>query len=80
MARDLATATAEYRAAQQALDDAKTQVRASQDRLRKAREELAESVVAEGKRGTRMRDLVATTGLSREWIRTLLRAAGVEPD
>lgn len=80
VAKDLATATAEYRAAQQAVDDAKTQVRESQDRLRKARQELAESVVAEAKRGARMRDLVAETGLSREWIRTLLRAGGVEPD
>lgn len=80
MAEDLAIATAEYRAAQAAVDDAKAQVRDSQDRLRRARETLAESVVEEAKRGTRMRDLVAVTGLSREWVRTLLRGAGVEPD
>lgn len=80
VARDLPSATAEYRSAQQAVDAAKAQVRDSQDRLRAAREQLAESVVAEARRGTRMRDLVAVTGLSREWLRTLLRAAGVEPD
>lgn len=80
MAQDLADATAEYRAAHAALDAAKAQVRAEQARLRTARNELAESVVAAARRGTRMRDLVDTTGLSREWVRQLLRAAGVEPD
>lgn len=80
VAKDLPTATAEYRAAQRALDDAKALVRTSQLRLRGAREGLAASLVAEARRGTRMRDLVAETNLSREWIRQLLRAAGVEPD
>ncbi|MGW1062064.1 hypothetical protein [Micromonospora rubida] len=80
MAHDLASATAAYRAAQDAVDSAKAQVRTSQDTLRQARRELAETIVAEARTGTRMRDLVAATGLSREWIRTLLRQAGVEPD
>lgn len=62
------------------MDSAKAQVRTSQDTLRQARRELAETIVAEARTGTRMRDLVAATGLSREWIRTLLRQAGVEPD
>lgn len=77
---DLPTATAEYRAAQQAVDDARAQLRTEQARLRAARVALAEQVVAEAREGTRMRDLVAETGLSREWIRQLLRAAGVDPD
>jgi hypothetical protein len=80
VAKDLADATAEYRAAQRALDDAKAAVREGNDRLRTAREALAESIVVEARGGRRMRELVAATGLSREWIRTLLRAAGVEPD
>lgn len=80
MAEDLDAATAEYRAAQRAVEAAKAQVRASQQRLRAARTELADALVAEYRDGTRMRDLVAETGLSREWIRQLLRAAGVEPD
>lgn len=80
MTVDLATATAAYRAAQQALDAAKAEVTEGQRRLKAARAALAESIVAEGRRGTRMRDLVAETGLSREWIRTLLRAAGVVAD
>ncbi|MGY3520808.1 hypothetical protein ACVMYR_31395 [Micromonospora sp. PTRAS2] len=80
MAKDLASVTAAYRAAQNAVDAAKAQVRTSQDALRQARRDLGEAIVAEARAGTRMRDLVATTGLSREWIRTLLRQAGVEPD
>ncbi len=80
MAQDLPSATAAYRAAQDAVDSAKEQVRTSQDALRQARRDLAAAIVAEARRGTRMRDLVAATGLSREWIRTLLRQAGVEPD
>lgn len=80
VAKDLASAAAEYWAAQQSLDAAKAAVREGQGRLRTARAALQESVVAEAKRGTRMRDLVAETGLSREWLRQLLRAAGVESD
>lgn len=80
MATDLASATAEYRAAQQAVADAKAQVRASQTRLKTARDDLNASVVDAARSGTRMRDLADITGLSREWLRQLLRAAGVDPD
>lgn len=78
--QDLATAAAGYRAAQQAVDDAKTAVRESQAQLRQARAELTQTIVAEANAGTRMRDLVKATGLSREWIRTLLRQNGVYPN
>jgi hypothetical protein len=77
---DLAAAVAEYQAAQQAVADGKAAVRAGQDRLRRARAVLTEAIVADAHRGKRMRDLVATTGFSREWLRTLLRQHGVEAD
>lgn len=80
MATDLASATERYRAAQQAVADAKAAEREGQVELREARAALAESIVASAKAGRRMRDLVRDTELSREWIRTILRAAGVEPD
>ena len=80
MATDLESATAEYRAAHQAIAQDKAKLRADQQRLKAAREVLAGSVVDEYRAGTRVRDLVAETGLSREWIRQLLRAAGVEPN
>ena len=80
MATDLEIAAGRYRAAQDAVGTAKEQVRAAQERLRAMRTMLQETIVAEAKRGVRMRDLVDETGLSREWIRQLLRAAGIEPD
>jgi len=82
VAKDLETAAADYHAAQQGLDDAQAQVIAARARLRAAREGLHEAIVADaqGRTRTRMRDLVEITGLSREWIRQLLRGAGVEPD
>lgn len=79
VAADLASAAAEYRSAHGAVDEAKASLRAGQERLRAARAELAESVVVAYQHGTRMRDLVEITGLSRERLRQLLRAAGVEP-
>lgn len=80
MAEDLASATAQYRAAQAALAEAKLRVHAERRRLEAARDALHEWIIVEARAGARMRELVAETGLSREWIRTLLRAAGVEPD
>lgn len=80
VAADLAGVAAQYRAAQQAVRDAKAQVRASKDQVRAARQELNESVVASARAGMRIGELVHETGLSREWIRQLLRAAGIEPD
>jgi hypothetical protein len=80
VAADLEGAAARYWAAQQALNDAKAQVHAERQRLRAAREELHDWIVGSYRAGMRMRELVAETGLSRERIRQLLRAAGVEPD
>ena len=80
VAKDLASATAAYRAAQEGVDSAKAAVRSGQEALKDARQELADAIVVEARQGTRMRDLVAVTGLSREWIRTLLRKAAVSPD
>jgi hypothetical protein len=80
VASDLEIAAARYRAARRAIDDAKAQVRAAQQQFRDVRDELGELIVAEARAGTRVRDLVAESGLSREWVRQLLRAAGVDPD
>lgn len=76
---DLATAAAAYRAAQQALEDAKALVDIRRTQFREARGDLSAAVVEAGRAGARVRDLVAETKLSREWIRQLLRAAGVDP-
>jgi hypothetical protein len=44
------------------------------------RAELAEAIVAEARKGTRQVDLIRITGLSRERVRQILRAGGIEPD
>lgn len=81
MAQDLPDAAAEYHAAKAAVDDAKAQVIAAQGRLRAARDGLHESILADarGRYRTRMSDMAEMTGLSREWIRQILRAAGIDP-
>lgn len=79
-AAELAQAVTDYRDAQQRLDEAKASVVTWQQQLRKAREDLEAAIVEEAIDGTRMRDLVAATGLSREWIRTLLRRNNVNAE
>lgn len=80
MATDLEAAAAEYHAAQRDVEDAKARVRLAQQRFTTARSTLQASIVAEARRGTRVRDLVAVSGFTREWIRQLLRGAGVDPE
>lgn len=79
-AAELHAAVAEYRAAQLDLDRAKASVTHGQARLKEAREDLERAIVDMAIDGTRMKDLVDETGLSREWIRTLLRKNGVQSD
>lgn len=74
---DLATAAEEWRSARQAVDDAKAEVVASRERLNDKRTALNDAIVDAHQTGTRMRDLVKITGLSREWIRTVLRQNGI---
>jgi phage shock protein A len=84
VAEDLASATARYRAAQTGIDTAKVEARQvveqAMTELRQARTALAEAIVAEARRGTRQVDLIKATGLSRERVRQILRAGGIEPD
>jgi len=79
MAKDLAAAVGDLQAAEQAVTDAEAQLRASRAQVRVARKGLHEAIIAAYEDGTRVRDLVEVTGLSRERIRQILRAAGVEP-
>lgn len=80
MAGDLVDVAARYWAAQDALKAAKAQVHVERQNLREAREELVDWLITEGRARRRMHELVDETGLSRERIRQVLRAAGVEPD
>jgi len=52
----------------------------ARQRADRAREALAAAIVAQVKAGRRQRDIVTATGYSRERIRQICRAAGIEPE
>lgn len=79
MLDDLEAAVRAYReaqaavvAAEQDLRDRKAEVPAARDRVRAA-------IVDAARQGARQRDIVAVTGLGREQVRRIVRAAGIEP-
>lgn len=73
---DLATAKAGIGQAQ---DQAKALVADARSRERAARARLHERIVEAGRVGVRQVDLVRASGLTREAVRRILRAGGVEP-
>jgi hypothetical protein len=73
-----------YRTAADAVEATKE---ANDQRLRTAREKaeaarlaLAEAMVEAARQGTRQTEIIKVTGYSREHVRTILRAGGVESD
>jgi hypothetical protein len=76
---NLTDAARAYRSAQSAVADAEAQtveVRAAAER---AREELASAIVEAARDGVRQVDIQRISGYSRERVRQILRAGGVEP-
>lgn len=73
-----------HRAAQNALataqENAAVRVRAARDQIEKTRAELAAAIVAEALAGVSQVEIIRRTGYSRERVRTILRAGGVEAD
>jgi lambda repressor-like predicted transcriptional regulator len=67
------------RARERAQQKAREIIAAAQRRVDTARAQLAEVIVAEYERGERVTDLARRAGYTRETIRRILRAAGVEP-
>lgn len=59
---------------------ARALVAAARAQVDQARARLAETIVTEYQRGARVADLAKRAEYSRETIRRILRAAGVEPD
>lgn len=76
---DLDAAAEAHRAALAELDTAKAKVRSLRDRVTETRAELAAAIEAETLAGTRQNEIVRRTGYSREQVRTILRARGIEP-
>jgi hypothetical protein len=76
-AKDLAAAQAGVGRAQ---DDAKALVAKARTRESTARTALRAAIVAAAANGVRQVDLVRTTGMTREAVRRIVRAGGVEAD
>lgn len=76
---DLDAAAEAYHAAQAELTAAKADVVLRRDRVTQTRAQLAEAIAAETLAGTRQNEIVRRTGYSREQVRTILRARGIEP-
>ncbi len=69
-----------YRAAITAHETAKERVVTTKEKTEDARRALAEAIVREALAGAKQVDIIKATGYSRERVRTILRAGGVEPD
>jgi hypothetical protein len=72
--RDSETAIARAEAA------AKAKVKAARGARTEARRRLAQAIVEAARGGMRQVDIIRVTGYSRERVRTILRAGGVEPE
>lgn len=60
--------------------EAKAMIKAAREVIAAARVELAAAMVAAAEDGVRQVDIIRATGYSREQVRTILRAGGVEAD
>ena len=79
--RVLKAAEANVPRAEQRAEERARQIKAeARARVERARQALHEAIVTEYGRGARQVDLVKRTGYTRETIRRILRAAGVEPE
>jgi chromosome segregation ATPase len=72
-----------YRAALAEIHEAETRAKAAvqeaKSRAEARRADLAAAMVAEARRGTPQVDIIRRTGYSRDWVRRVLRAGGIEP-
>jgi F0F1-type ATP synthase membrane subunit b/b' len=84
VADDLATAARAYQQARAAMASAQAEaeriVTEARGEIAAARSRLAEAIVAAARDGMRQVDIVRATGYTRERVRQILRANGVEAD
>lgn len=73
-----------YRAADTALtrvkDDAAQRIEAARTARTEARERLHAAIVAEAREGTPQVEIIRRSGYSRDRVRTILRAGGIEAE
>lgn len=81
---DLDDAARDYRRAVAAIDAAKTaaarRVAAARERAEAARVALAEAMIEAARQGVRPVEIERRTGYTKERVRQILRAGGIEPD
>ncbi|MFI1194370.1 hypothetical protein ACH4T9_14095 [Micromonospora sp. NPDC020750] len=84
MADDLATAARAYQQGQATMSSAQAEaermVTEARGEIVAARSRLAEAIIEAARSGMRQVDIVRATGYTRERIRQILRAGGVEAD
>jgi len=68
-----------FRQAQANLADARGRVGSARTQVDRARVELAEAIVDAARSGMRQVDIVRVSGYTRESVRRILRAGGIEP-
>ena len=61
------------------LEDAAREYREARDALDSARPRLAEAIAAAARAGTKQAEIVRVSGYTREQVRRICRAAGIEP-
>ncbi|WFE46298.1 hypothetical protein [Verrucosispora sp. WMMD1129] len=61
------------------LEQAAKAYRRAKEALDKARPELAEAIVEAAREGMRQAEIVRVTGYTREQVRRICRAAGIDP-
>lgn len=72
-------AVAKEEAALQALKEAQARRKAAGAKVAETRAPLAAAIIEEARAGTRQVDIVRRSGYTRERVRQICRAAGVEP-
>jgi len=76
---NLSDAVRKYRSAQSAVSDLESQTVEARAEVERARAELAEAIIDAARSGVRQVDIQRISGYSRERIRQILRAGGIEP-
>ncbi|HCT81559.1 MAG TPA: hypothetical protein DGT23_34295 [Micromonosporaceae bacterium] len=76
----LEDAAAAYRAACEAHNAARAAVPVTGHEKRRTREALVRAMIEEARKGTSQKDIVRRSGYTRERVRQIFRAAGIEAD
>ncbi|GAA1028033.1 hypothetical protein GCM10009557_11590 [Virgisporangium ochraceum] len=81
---DLRAAARAYREAEKGIESAKAaaeaRIRAAREKAEACRTDLHAAMVDAARAGMAQKEIIEVTGYSRERVRSILRAGGIEPD